>query len=75
MKLIQSFGILPSKLGGGVWLEVKATDLGTTPDMVLRSTISQEAMMHGMPIDRAIYDLRRKLEVAIGDELFKGIIP
>lgn len=75
MKLIQSFGVNPGKLGGGMWLEVRATDLGTTPDMVLRSAISQEAMRGGMPIDRAIYDLRRKLEVAIGDELFKGIIP
>lgn len=74
MKLIQSFGVNPPHEGGGMWLQCTA-DLGNNQNLTARTTISQEAMLRGMPLDRVVYDLRRKLEVAFGDALFNGVIP
>lgn len=75
MKLVQEFGVNPPREGGGVWLQCTAADLGNSQSMTVRTTISQEAMLRGMPLDRVVYDLRRKLEVAFGDALFNGVIP
>lgn len=75
MKLIQSFGVNPAAQGGGIWLRCTVTDLGTTGSLHVHHSISQEELYRGAPLDRAVYNLRRDLERAIGDQLFEGLAP